>query len=213
MVFGNTKAWFGSNKIELTKDTDTIYVHPTSKVCDYVVDTSQIYARLEVVENKVNNSATAARWMYTSNATWTCPATGYYTVVVIGGGGGCSYSGQYNLYANGGTGYIVTDTIKITVGTSVTITIGVGGSSVSAGYYGSEAGSGKSSSFGSYLTAGGGEGGYADLSLSRVYPGAGSRNDGYGYDIPSLTTSPGSRGAGGAQVNSFASCAGAVVIW
>ena len=32
-MFGINKAWFGSNKIELTKDT--VYSHPTEKQCNY----------------------------------------------------------------------------------------------------------------------------------------------------------------------------------
>ena len=33
LLIGNNKAWFGSNKIELTKDT--VYSHPTEKQCNY----------------------------------------------------------------------------------------------------------------------------------------------------------------------------------
>ena len=35
LLLGNTKAWFGSNKIELTKDNDTVYTHPSTKQCNY----------------------------------------------------------------------------------------------------------------------------------------------------------------------------------
>lgn len=33
MRIGKNKAWFGSNKVELTKDT--VYTHPSSKQCSY----------------------------------------------------------------------------------------------------------------------------------------------------------------------------------
>jgi len=54
VVFGNTKAWFGSNKIELTKDT--VYTHPTEKQCNYNVDSSLFATRdeLAALEDVVN---------------------------------------------------------------------------------------------------------------------------------------------------------------
>lgn len=52
-MFGNTKAWFGSNKIELTKDT--VYTHPTAKQCNYSVDTSSFATKAEIdeIEKKI----------------------------------------------------------------------------------------------------------------------------------------------------------------
>lgn len=210
MVITPNHAYIGPNRIDLTKDT--IYVHPSEKLCDYSVDTDQIYARLEVVENKVNNiSGSAARWMYISNATWACPSTGYYTVAAIGGGGGCSRYGAQA--ANGGTGFLVVDTLYITANTTVQITIGTIGKNVDAGWYGSTAGDGSVSSFGSLLKANGGGGGTLIPSRNQCTNGSGSRTDGYGYDIPALTASSGSRGAGATIENGFNACAGAVVIW
>lgn len=47
IALGKTKAWFGPNAVELTKDT--VYTHPTSKQCNYSVDLTQ-YATKEGLE-------------------------------------------------------------------------------------------------------------------------------------------------------------------
>ena len=56
-MLGKTKAWFGPNKIELTKDT--VYTHPTSKQCNYNVDTSNLVTKdeLEKVKGMIDVSA------------------------------------------------------------------------------------------------------------------------------------------------------------
>ena len=56
-MLGKTKAWFGPNKVELTKDT--VYVHPSSKQCNYNVDTSNLVTKdeLEKVKGMIDVSA------------------------------------------------------------------------------------------------------------------------------------------------------------
>lgn len=190
---------------------DTVYVHPSTKQCTYSVDVDSIKARLDVIENKVNNiSGSNPRWTFYSNDTWKCPSTGYYTLCCIGGGGGAAY---YNAQAgNGGSGYINTMTTQLSSGTSYSITVGSGGNGSLASYYGSYASSGTASSIGELISSAGGEGGYASPSLGRYYAGEGSRQDGLGYQYATLTVISRGYGAGG-TAEQHNGVSGIVMIW
>jgi hypothetical protein len=88
---------------------------------------------------------------FTSTGTYTAPAgTTRVMVQVLGGGGGSAGYGE-----SGGGGGFAEGIFPMTAGTSVTVTIGGGGGGVA--YY-AVAGQGGTSSFGSYLSATGGQG-------------------------------------------------------
>ena len=69
-------------------------------------------------------SARAAVLGYTGSAqTYTVPATGFYDVTAVGGGGGMS-SGYLFQPQPGGVGASVTDTLRLTAGQTVTVLVG-----------------------------------------------------------------------------------------
>ena len=92
--------------------------------------------------------------VFTSNGTWTKPDTSVKRVRVqlVGGGGGGSGHGN-----NGGAGGYSEKIVDVENISSISITVGGGGSKAN---WGSNAGSGSTSSFGSYLSASGGQGGH-----------------------------------------------------
>ena len=108
--------------------------------------------------------------IYYSNDTYTCEYTGNYQIICVGGGGsggvgtkdgstltnGYSIDYAYTWAGGGGSGNVNKSIIKLTKGTSYSITIGSGGPAKSSNGSGS---SGGTTSFGSLLSATGGQGG------------------------------------------------------
>jgi len=94
---------------------------------------------------------------FASSTTWTAPAgvTKVRATVIGGGGGGALY--PPDLSGNGGNGGVETGYYTVTPGSSYSITVGAGGTSITG--YDVTAGSGGTSSFASFLTCTGGGGG------------------------------------------------------
>lgn len=115
-----------------------------------------------------------------SSKTWTCPKTGYYQVICIGGGGGGGGAGFHSL------GALVTNSDTITVPSDKSFNALFAFPSQTGGFIKSTTGgkigsSGGTTSFGSILTASGGVGGQGGgstlgttLSLARLSPSGGS---------------------------------------
>ena len=59
IALGKTKAWFGSNKVELTKDT--VYTHPSTKQCGYNVDLSNYVTQSDIEAIKKELSDVGAK--------------------------------------------------------------------------------------------------------------------------------------------------------
>ena len=88
---------------------------------------------------------------FTANGTYTAPAgTTRVMVQIVGGGGGSAGYGE-----SGGGGGFAEGVFQLAAGANVTVTVGAGGAGVT--YY-AVAGQGTTSSFGSYITATGGQG-------------------------------------------------------
>ena len=109
-----------------------------------------------------------------------------------GGADGQSYS-TYGAGGGGGSGYLNAKTIVLT-STSVAVTIGAAGAGGTA--YDAVAGSGGTTSFGSFLSAAGGGG--AGSTNGPQTAGVGARNGGKGGSVGIYTTNYGGGGGGGA---------------
>lgn len=105
--------------------------------------------------------------VWTGNGTWSRPAGVRYIKVQINGGGGGG-SGHGEGGAAGGYGERFLDVTGIS---SVSITIGGGGGGT---YYANAAGNGSTSSFGPYISAGGGHGANRQNQYSGGVSGTGS---------------------------------------
>lgn len=139
---------------------------------------------------------------FTSNGTWTRP-TGVeiVRVVLVGGGGGGGGGTTTNPGGGGGGGQTRTAWLPVS-SSSYSVTIGAGG----AGGAGVDGSDGASSTFGSLLTALGGEGGQAEDVTTLARGGgmwSGSAGVWYAYEqyrTGSAGGSWGGRGAPGGQV-------------
>jgi len=120
-------------------------------------------------------------YLFDTDTTLVIEKTGFYTVICQGAGasgGARNYSTQQSLNYSGGAGELKSDILYLTKGTSIPITIGVGGASVSVAASSNaiidRGNSGSPSSFGSYLTANGGNelftGGTVSQSVTSISP-------------------------------------------
>ena len=144
-------------------------------------------------------SRTGRRQVFTAGGTFTVPAgiTSVLVTVIGGGGaGGATANGSGggiagNLGAGGGAGGFAQKTVTgLTPGSTVTVTVGAGGTPASA----AAGGAGGSSSFGAHCSAtGGGGGGWGENTLA---PG-GTGGNGTGGD---LNVQGGDGGIGGPNV-------------
>lgn len=93
--------------------------------------------------------------VFTSSGTWTKGANTNKVLAYGVGGGGGSFVAFSNQEGVGGSAAYSQELIDVTSVSTVTVTVGAGGGGVTSG----TAGSGGTSSFGSYWSAGGGTGG------------------------------------------------------
>jgi hypothetical protein len=108
--------------------------------------------------------------VFTGGGTWNRPAgVRYIRVKLVGGGGGASGHGE-----SGGAGGYAERIMDVTGIGSVSITIGGGGGGT---YYAGAGGNGNSTSFGPYISAGGGHGANRQNQHSGGVSGNGSGGD------------------------------------
>lgn len=161
---------------------------------------------------------------FTASGTFTVPA-GVNKVTVKawgggGGGGGVESGGTSNKSGGGGGGgaFVLNNSVTVTPGANVTVTVGTGGT----GTVNQNGGTGGSSTFGSAVpvTAPGGQGGIrgiggGDVTGAGGTGGSGTHDGGTGATAPSATESggggggAGETGAGGSTTSATAGAGGA----
>lgn len=98
---------------------------------------------------------------FTTSGTYTVPVgVTQIKVTVIGAGGGYVLSPDFKYGSKGGDGGVAVVYLPVSFGQQIPVTVGTQGSPLNA--FTGAAGSGGTSSFGSYCTATGGSGGYYD---------------------------------------------------
>lgn len=143
------------------KLTQTGVVMPSGKVQTTKMDPSTDHGKIIAVDQ------------WTGNGTWTKrdSVERIHVIVVGGGGGGCGHT------ESGGAGGYAEKLIDVSswaVGTQVSVTVGGGGGGT--GYH-SASGDGGTTSFGSYVSATGGQGANRSHSHTGGYAGHGSGGD------------------------------------
>ncbi len=118
------------------------------------------------VDAQISGGGKSRSMYFNSNGTFTVPAN--VTLVWVtawgGGGSGGSYTGSYGGGGGGGGELIYRYPVTVTSGSNITVTIGAGGTGCSVYDSTSWIGNnGGDTSFGTYITAKGGEGGRGTL--------------------------------------------------
>ena len=137
--------------------------------------------------------------VFTSSGTWTKPTGINLIKVYVTGGGGAGYGGNGSFGGGGGSaGGTAIKIIDVSAISSVSVTIGAGGTATNG-----VGNSGGTSSFGTHCSAEGGNGGIAAASAGAVYPpsgGIGIGGDinlrGNGADVGARESSYGTNGEG-----------------
>ena len=140
---------------------------------------------------------------FTSSGTFTVPQ-GYsvVTICMVGGGGGGA-QGTYHKHG-GHAGAVVSQTVAVTTGQNITVTIGTGGNGPKSNDNNSRAGgAGTASSFGA-ISASGGGGGSSSNSANQPYYGHGAqRVTCGGTNVDGNRSQVGSWSASGGQSSGF----------
>ena len=142
----------------------------------------------------------------TTSTTWTVPSgAGSVSVLIIGGGG----SGGVRHGAGGGAGgYIYQTGVSLTVGATLSISVGKGGDAVSSSS-GANGNSGTASSFNGTTAAGGGFGGQTSSGGNGGSGGGGCCSGAAGLgNVPALSPSQGNNGGTGTRGNAEANWSG-----
>ena len=163
----------GSSSVSLTSSTVTGTV-PVARGGTGLTSLPGAYQALAV--NTSNNAYTfvptgiRSMQVFTSSGTWTKPSgVRFIHVQISGGGGGGSGHGE-----SGAAGGYAERIVDVTGVNSVSVTIGGGGSGT---YYSSAGSDGGTSSFGPYVSAGGGHGANRHNQHNGGLSGAGSGGD------------------------------------
>ena len=146
-------------------------------------------------------------------AAWTKPSSGSTVLIECWGGGGGGTAGSPNLEmagnGGGGGGYVSRQIALNSLPSSVTVTVGAGGTAGASQY--ASAGAGGTSSFGAYVSAygGGGATNYSQYGGGATLAGAGGGGTGGTFET-GAAGGLGAENSGGSAVNGgSASCAGA----
>ena len=138
-----------------------------------------------------------------ADGTWTLPAkTPSVDYLVVAGGG----SGGYADGGGGGAGGLLQGTTLVTAGSSITVTVGAGGTVTP---YGAAGNNGADSVFGSITSTGGGGGaGYTNVSKSGGSGGGGSASYNSNNQVPGKTSAGQGNNGGYGQESPINACGG-----
>ena len=143
----------------------------------------------------------AEKWITASGTYTPTPGTKKIRVTIIGGGGGggsgqTNSAGYVSAGSGGGAGGVARKTIDVTSVTSVSVTIGSGGNP--GVFSSSQPGDGGTTSFGSYMTAGGG--------------GRGSNCGSVAFGVTQLIANGGGGVGSGGEINTIGGSGGPAII-
>ena len=162
-----------------------------------VLDDGDLAGKQLLLENALGPHH--AFWSPAGTYTWTVPAGVTRIKVICTGGGGASGGGSLTASGGGGGagGTAIAVVSGLTPGSSITVTVGAGGTGTTG-----NGGNGGSSSFGSYCSVGGGYGGQFFVVVAGGSGGGGASGDygfygGYGNEGSGTASTPG--GSGGAS--------------
>ncbi|MFB5642001.1 phage tail protein [Kluyvera ascorbata] len=143
----------------------------------------------------------AEKWITASGTYTPTPGTKKIRVTIIGGGGGggsgqTNSAGYVSAGSGGGAGGVARKTIDVTSVSSVSVTIGSGGNP--GVFSSSQPGGGGTTSFGSYMTAGGG--------------GRGSNCGSVAFGVTKLIANGGGGVGSGGDINTIGGSGGPAII-
>ena len=81
---GKNKAWFGSNKVELTKDTNTVYTHPSSIQCNASNEISNLKSSVSNGKSLIASAITGKGVSTASDATFQTMANNINSISSVG---------------------------------------------------------------------------------------------------------------------------------
>ncbi|HGF0769583.1 TPA: carbohydrate kinase [Kluyvera georgiana] len=143
----------------------------------------------------------AEKWITASGTYTPTPGTKKIRVTIIGGGGGggsgqTNSAGYVSAGSGGGAGGVARKTIDVTSVSSVSVTIGSGGNP--GAFSSNQPGGGGTTSFGSYMTAGGG--------------GRGSNCGSVAFGVTQLIANGGGGVGSGGDINTIGGSGGPAII-
>lgn len=153
--YGNTSK---VQNIKISQDKKTIYLYSTDDAANQYNSQNLTYYFAAIGGYDMGGET---EWVITQSGTWTVPKTGRYYIELYGGGG----SSTFRSYYQGGSSCQSYDSISLTEGNVVNVTIGNGLNSAQSGTRGG------TTTFGQYSVLGGEKG-------SDNAGGAGSGNKG-----------------------------------
>lgn len=139
--------WFSYQEyLKISADRKTISWYNTSSTRDQFNDSGYTYYYAAIGGYDIGGQT---EWIITQSGTWTVPRTGRYMLELYGGGGSTTFQSRYQ----GGSSCQSYDSISLTTGDVVDVTIGAGLDSAKNGTRGG------TTTFGQYSVLGGEKGG------------------------------------------------------